>query len=263
MQKTYRVHDVNRLLAERDQTESLAWSRGPLGQIQALQPDIKTDFGKWLDFMMSAYRLTNLDLAKAYNRFRHLRPRRDSDERCKRLSATVHPPKKEISEYRRGLRVPGRLAAYQIGRALEQILIDTRLRESRSNLRRIGATPDSLPETVVGATCSLDGLVAAGYWADAIAVVGAFFGKAESAGSDWETDFGDTLRRQVHGETLPARVYPELDKACAAWIRDADIAGLPPRFAAAYILAKSPEPIDQIAAKDILEEWEPRQYRDV
>jgi hypothetical protein len=264
MPDTHREHRVNRLLGVKDEVERAAWGRGPLDAAKGiLRSDIETDFGKWLDFEMAAAHATNLDVALSYNDFRYLRPRGSDDHRFKGTSINVHPPKKEISEYKRGLRVPGPIVAYRIGRALEQLFVRRHLANNQERLRKIGARGGAVPETVSGAVCSLDALVVAGYWADAIACVGTFFGRSESATFRWDVDFGDTLERRLRGETFPTQVYPRLDYAWITWITDHDVTKLPPRFAAAHILATSSEDRDQITAADILQEWSPRRYLDL
>jgi hypothetical protein len=252
------------LNAQRRELEGLlgeAWSRGPFECGAQMRPNIPTLFGKWLDFEMEAAgRITNLQLASSCNELRRLRPH-GADDRFHGVNVQVHPPKKEISEYRRGLRTPRAIVAYRIGRALELQFNKRYLEDDRNKLRKLGATPRMLPRTVTGACCPLDALVVAGCWPDAIACIGMFVGKREEIKWDWEEDFEEIMQREVHGSTLSPEVYPALDDAWIQWITNPSPDQLPARFAAAYLLAKSGDPLDQRTAADILQEWEPRYFR--
>src|SRR5579862_7157105 len=100
-------------------------------------------FGAWLDARMRAAGILDVQLAEAYNKLRDLRPR-IHDARFKAHSAPESTPKKEIGQYRRGERCPQPIVAYRIGSALESLRV----------------------------ACGLDALLAAGHWADAIALLG-------------------------------------------------------------------------------------------
>lgn len=252
---------LNAAFAKLEEAQRERWARGPFELGQELRPKIPTLFGKWLDLKMTgAKRLTNLELALAYNDLRKLRPQR-RDVRWASDAVKVHPPKKEMSEYRRGLRSPGPIVAYRIGRALEEQFNQRWLEEDRDRLRRVGI--EGLPHTVDGAASGLDALIVAGCWADAIACIGTLVGRREELSWDarFEETFNDTMQRDVHDNTLPPDVYPALDEAWVQWITRAAVDELPPRFAAAYLLAKSSESLDQRTAADILNEWTPRRYK--
>jgi hypothetical protein len=206
---------------------------------------------------MTAARLTNLELASAFSDLRRLRPA-SRDNRYLSTAVKVHPPKKEMSEYRRGLRTPGSIVSYRIGRALENVFKEKHLDAERAELSKLGV--EVLPDTINGACCGLDALIVAGCWADAIACVGMFVGKKEEVRWGLADHLGNTLRRELHDETLPPGFYPGLDEAWVKWTTNPTLEDLPPRFAAAYLLAKSPEPRNKKTAAEILEEWRPQHY---
>jgi len=167
-----------------------------------------------------------------------------------------------MAAYRNGLRVPGHIVAYRIGRALEQVLVERLLPADRDDLANKGLDPANLPEVVSGACCGLDALIMADCWPDAIACIGEFVGKQEAIKFDWSDLFEDTLKRQLHREPLPPSIFPALDDAWVRWITDPSPSQLPPRFAAAYILAKSQNLQDQMTAAKILADWEPHYYQE-
>jgi hypothetical protein len=228
---------------------------------------IPTPFGRYLELHIRAGHASTAKLATVYAHHpvcRRLHRKSADSRRASHANTKVSPPKKEIGNYRKGYKTPGPEVAYKIGRSLEilaqpDVEATFRLYREVAELTGIEVPTDQITEG--GATCGLDALVAAGFWADAIACLGQYVGREDTAPWEFENAVSSILAGGQAGSTLPGFLYPEIDDAWINWVTDRDVDSLPPRFAAAYRLALSDRASDRDLAEELLTDWSPRLYR--
>jgi hypothetical protein len=115
-------------------------------------------------------------------------------------------------------------------------------------------------ESKFGRPCSgFDGLIAGGFWADALACFGEFLyeltPEADIAAGEKEL----AVQRSVYGcdlygKPLPLKMYPAIDKAWERWLEGPRTVNRlwSARIQAGYALALSPHPEDHEEAKRLL-----------
>jgi hypothetical protein len=205
-------------------------------------------FAGWLDNMMTAADIKDADLARAFDKLEDLRSKREGyDRRRERRKDPKQksPSKQDIGKWRRGAInrrtgkpfIPGEVAAYRLGRALETL----------------------------GCPCSgLDALIAADCWPEALGCVGQYhhdYYDNSEADDEENAVLRDMFNNRLHRKALPEAMYPALDRAWKSWLTYRSdprrFHRFHPRIVAAFVLAKTGDDVMRAVAEQIVRRWEP------